>query len=483
MSRRILIIDDNAAIHDDFKKVLAPRDNSEQDLDRRGADLFGANAGAAAPAPARTSFAIDVALQGREGFEMASVALRSGKPYALAFVDVRMPPGWDGIETIEHLWQVDPDLQVVICTAYSDFSWEEIRRRLGVSDGLLLLKKPFDSAEVNQLAHALTRKWALHVAARRRTEELEELVQKRTALFEEANARLAQEHALRQRMEQDLRLSQKLESIGQLAAGIAHEINTPTQYVGDNVRFLSAASAELFTLNSKLRDACSVAADADAHRARMEDVARFEADIDLAHLEVGVPAAFASAIHGLERIATIVHATADFGHVDKGEKAAVDINRAIEAVLEIARSEYRYVADVEVALGVLPPVRCFGGAMSQVLLNIIVNAAHAVRAVAEVSGKNGVIRVRSEVSGDDVVVTIEDTGGGIPDPIKERVFDPFFTTKELGKGTGQGLAIARAIVVEKHGGSLQFTSAPAGTTFFIRIPISGEKTHAHAVAS
>jgi diguanylate cyclase (GGDEF)-like protein len=173
---RILVIDDTESIHQDFRKTLSAPD-AAPDLDAEERALFGAEPGA----PPRPAFAIDTALQGQEGFAKVRQAVRDGRPYALAFVDMRMPPGWDGVQTIEHLWQEDPNLEVVICTAYSDYSWDRIVQRLGINDRLLILKKPFDNAEVTQLATALTRKWHLSRQATLKLDELERLVQQRTS--------------------------------------------------------------------------------------------------------------------------------------------------------------------------------------------------------------------------------------------------------------------------------------------------------------
>src|ERR1035437_7199296 len=193
---RILIVDDNAAIHNDFRKTLGTPLPAGRQLDDMEKSLFG---GTAVPA-ARAVFRIDSALQGQEALAMVQQALTENDPYALAFVDVRMPPGWDGVETLEHLWACSPELQAVICTAYSDYSWDDMSRRLGHADSLLILKKPFDTAEVLQLAHALTRKWVLARQAKLRMEDLDRMVRERTQ-------KLQQEIEERARIEQALRAS------------------------------------------------------------------------------------------------------------------------------------------------------------------------------------------------------------------------------------------------------------------------------------
>jgi len=184
-NRRVLIIDDNPAIHEDFRKILCPAVPAET-LDEDVAAIFGKR-----PEPIHSmGFEMDSAFQGQEGLEKVREAINRERPYALAFVDGRMPPGWDGVETIAKIWQISPDLQIVICTAYSDYSWDEIVKRLGQSDSLVILKKPFDNVEVLQLAHAMTRKWTLNQQARFHVAQLNRLVEERTIELRESNERL-----------------------------------------------------------------------------------------------------------------------------------------------------------------------------------------------------------------------------------------------------------------------------------------------------
>ena len=191
--RRVLVIDDNASIHDDFAKVLAPKGGGQSELDALEAELFDV-----APPPVTTAaatFEVAFAGQGEDGVRMHAEALAAGAPFAVAFVDMRMPPGISGIETIRRLWAIDPELQCVICTAYSDYSWEEILAELGMNDRLLLLRKPFDAAEVCQLACALTEKWHLAKRAHLKLEQLRAMVEEQTAHLTEANVALAESEA------------------------------------------------------------------------------------------------------------------------------------------------------------------------------------------------------------------------------------------------------------------------------------------------
>jgi two-component system, NtrC family, sensor kinase len=267
------------------------------------------------------------------------------------------------------------------------------------------------------------------------------------------------------RLEQQLRIAQKLESVGQLAAGIAHEINTPIQFVGDSVRFVEEACADLMALIDALEAA--EGGPAPELRARVEE-AREIADLD--YLRERLPAAFERTGDGIRRVSEIVRAMRDFAHPDAGERALIDVNAAVRDTLVVASSQYKLVADAQTELGDVPPVLASGSEIKQVLINLVVNAAHAIAdAGAE---QRGTIRVRTWRDGDEVAIAVSDTGCGIPAEDRERVFDPFFTTKEVGRGTGQGLAISRAIVHERHGGSIAVDSEVGrGTTIEVRLPI------------
>jgi signal transduction histidine kinase/HAMP domain-containing protein len=274
-------------------------------------------------------------------------------------------------------------------------------------------------------------------------------------------------------LEVELRHAQKLQAVGQLAAGIAHEINTPSQFVGDSVAFLEGSFRDLSALLSKYREALGALERGASLAAVRQDVSSAEEAADLGFVAENAPAAFERAMDGISRISTLVRAMKEFAHPDRREKAPADLNRALQATLTIATNEIKQVAEVETDLGMLPPVPCHLSDLNQVLLNLLVNAAHAIGEVVAKTGGKGRIRVRTAHEGDWVRIVIEDTGCGIPDEIQDRIFDPFFTTKEVGKGTGQGLAIARSIVVEKHGGSLGFESEVGkGTTFTIVLPVS-----------
>jgi PAS domain S-box-containing protein len=271
--------------------------------------------------------------------------------------------------------------------------------------------------------------------------------------------------------------SQKLESIGQLAAGVAHEINTPIQFIGDNLRFLGDSFGDLTTVLAAYAELLAIcrqplaALPTLAPAITTADAAIKRADVT--YLAQEIPKAINQSLEGVTRVADIVRAMKEFSHPDQGEKKPSDLNKAIKTTLTVARNEYKYVADLVTDLADdLPTVPCIVGEFSQVVLNLVVNAAHAISDVVAGHGGRGTITVSTRLEVDHVAVRIRDTGTGIPASAQAKIFDPFFTTKGVGKGTGQGLYIAHTVVAKKHGGSLTFeTEAGVGTTFIIRLPL------------
>jgi PAS domain S-box-containing protein len=278
----------------------------------------------------------------------------------------------------------------------------------------------------------------------------------------------------RRQLETQLRHAQKLEAIGQLAAGIAHEINTPIQYVSDNNRFLGECFANLANL---LREYDKVLLAASS-RALTDDMLDHAADArrlaDLEFLTAEIPQAISQSLDGLNRVATIVRAMKDFAQPGSHDKTPTDLNRSIESTLVVAHAQWKCVADVKTDLEPhLPLVPCHSNDLNQVILNLVVNATQAIEEARRRRGDTrGTIGISTRRRGDWVEMRISDTGTGIPEEIQPRIFEPFFTTKEVGRGTGQGLALAYSVIVEKHGGSISFESEVGrGTTFIVRLPL------------
>jgi len=445
-NRRVLVVDDNRAIHGDFRKVLGEPTHEQSALAAMEAELFGQPKPRARLEP----FQIDFAFQGQEARDLVQAAHQAGKPYAVAFVDVRMPPGWDGVETAQRLWEIDPELQIVICTAYSDYSWEEILGQLDPhAERFLILKKPFDHIEVRQLATALSRKWSLARQARSKVDELEAEVRARTHTIREAHDRLQREVTQRHRMEAQLRRAQKLEALGRLAAGIAHEINNPLAFVIANLQYV--------------REALDLPA-GELEKAPLAELA----------------SALAEACVGGERIKQIVRDLKAFAQPHDESMAVVDLRPVLEFSIKMAGAEIRRRARLVTHFDDVPAVWAISGRLEQVFVNLLVNAAQAIRPGAEDANE---IRLTVRAVEDGVSVEVSDTGVGIAPANLERIFDPFFTTKPVGVGTGLGLSICHSIVTA-FGGELTVQSEEGkGSTFRVTLPSAAraaEAAHAQA---
>jgi len=435
-NRRILVIDDNRAIHEDFRKILAPGLPTSAALNIAETELFG---GPTNPIP-KIEFEVDSASQGQEGLALVQSALAAGRPYAMAFVDIRMPPGWDGVETTRQIWAVDPDLQIVICTAYSDYSWNEMFEKLGQHDGLVILKKPFDTVEALQLAHAFTEKWWLHQQSRRKMNELENMVAARTRELQTANEQLKNEMAERARTEEVLRQAQKMEAVGQLAGGIAHDFNN----------LLTIIRGYVQCLNSEMQR---------------------NADVDEALREIDVAA---------ERATKLTSQMLMFSRKKKMQPRSINLNEIIPQLGTMLRRLLDENVALEIETGGPPlAIRADPVMMELIVLNLAVNARDAMPHGGKLLIATREIEIKPEDCqrnpqarpGQFACIRVEDNGSGIAPEVLPHLFEPFFTTKEVGKGTGLGLASVYG-VVKQHEGWVEVESEPGhGARFKIFLPL------------
>jgi two-component system, cell cycle sensor histidine kinase and response regulator CckA len=535
LNRRILLVDDNASIHADYRNILSPDNSGEAAANEMEAILFEDDK------PEELGFELDSAYQGQEGFEMVKRALKENRPYAMAFVDVRMPPGWDGIETIARIWEVDPELQIVVCTAYADYSWDEMRAKVGQPDSLLVLKKPFDNIEVQQLAHALTKKWLLNLQARL---QLAELAQAHESLilseerfskafhesplpsaiqsfpdqrFVDVNQRLAQvtgynreeiigrvpaelflwekpeisdrwyEGLLRQELVQDqeakirnqsgglcevlvslspialagqphvlllaqdvserallerqLRQAQKMEAIGQLAAGVAHDFNN----------ILTVIQGHAGLLHQKLESG-------SPKTKSLDEIMRASA-----------------------RATTLIRQLLMFSRKQLMQFRHLDLNHTLgTAIKMLERLVGEHVQIDFRPQDPIPAIHADRSMMEQIAMNLTVNARDALPNGGRLSITTSLESIHRAPTpmdpehrdGEYICLTFQDNGTGMDTQVLSRIFEPFFTTKAAGKGTGLGLSTVFGIV-RQHRGWLEVESKPnQGTTFRIYFPAS-----------
>ncbi|MBN1676099.1 MAG: response regulator [Kiritimatiellae bacterium] len=398
-----------------------------------------------------------------EDVEQALVKLAEAD-FDVIMADINLP-GQSGIDLLRLIQQSHPDIAVVLITGAPSMATAREAVTAGAFD---YLQKPVEVEEFLKVVAAAARQASLRKENRRLDRENEEY---RQHLEEKVEAQVKEIAEKERRLQQAL----KLEAIGTLAAGIAHEINTPVQFIVGITTFLFrslASMVQLIHTYRKLMAECGAGRDGARMLAEADAASQ---KIDLEFIENEMDNATQMAGEGIEQIKKIVSAMREFSHMGGGEKQKADLNRAIESTVTISRNEWKHIAEMDIDLDPkLPLVPCYPREIKQVLLNLIVNAAHAIAdELGEVPMQKGRITVRSRTEDGSAVLSVSDTGTGIPEQVREKIFDPFFTTKEVGKGTGQGLSMAYATVVQQHGGTLTFeTEMKKGTTFFIRLPLA-----------
>ena len=555
---RILIVDDNPAIHEDFQKILGAKSEAQSKLEAVEATLFGGGSEAAD----RAGFRIESAYQGKEALEQVQKALEQGDPFVMAFVDVRMPPGWDGIETLERIWQCSPELQAVICTAYSDYSWDDMTRRLGHTDNLLILKKPFETVEVLQLAHALTHKWTLARQAKLRMEDLDRMVCQRTEQLEVANRSLHQEIEERFRVQDELRVSEERFSKAFRSSPfpVAIQSSNHRHFLDANQSFLELcgysaeqlasqtdqtlqlwskggeAGATPFAPAGRLRNESCLLRRSDGTARQIllytepislgdlpclllvaEDITdqlKLEAQLRQAQKMEVIGRMAAGIAHEFNNILTVIQG--DVGLLQSAGGTPIDRGALLDQIMQASKRAAAFTRQLlafsrkqvlqphlinlstvvqrtkkmlgrligekyEIQLhcpNEMPSVLADEGGMEQILINLALNARDAMP-------DGGMIEVRTEAAtldeaavaanpearpGRFLCLAVTDHGCGMNPQVLARIFDPFFTTKDVGKGTGLGLSTIHGIV-KQHEGWIDVTSRVGhGSTFTIFLP-------------
>lgn len=444
LSHRILVIDDNPNIHKDFQTILM-EDNEDEALDSLKAEVFG---DAKESTTDKSIFELDFASQGEEGCEKIRQACSENRPYELAFVDMRMPPGWDGLKTIEHIWQIDPKVQIVICTAYSDYSWGDITERLGKSENLLILKKPFDSAEVAQLAVALTEKWNLAKKASMKMEELEHMVKEQTDELKETNNKLKMEIAEREQAE--LKLAELVRTVENtnkelrdFASIISHDLKAPLRGIKNLATWILEDCRDKF--DEKNND-------------QMNQL-----------------------LSRVERMHRLIEGVLHYSRIGRVEEqsSTVDLKKFIPEIIDMVGPPDNINVSIE---NELPPILCKETHIMQLFQNLLGNA------IRYMDKEQGQIKIGCIEEGNFWQFSIADNGPGISEKDFEKVFKMFqiLPVKKEFEGTGVGLTVAKKIV-ELYGGRIWIESTVGqGSTFFFTLPkykteVTDEKLQANII--
>jgi two-component system, cell cycle sensor histidine kinase and response regulator CckA len=552
---RILLIDDNPAIHDDYRKVLAPELHYNPDFSNLEAIVLGE--ATAKASEQHVEFEIDSAMQGQDGHALVEQALAAQRPYSMAFVDMRMDPGWNGIETIKRIWQLQPDLQVVLCSAYSDYSWKEIVAELGASDGLVILRKPFDNVEVLQLALSLSRKWFIMQQIHGHLRHLDGQVTERSQQLEVANAQLRQEIVERSSLEERFRLAFCATPMAMCIVDISN-----VQWIDANEAFAALAGCSTDDLKAQRITAGSfwsrqpkelvamlssnekVVSRECAFRSLhgqnisisfsrefmqvggrthvllvLEDVTvkRKSQDKDNQSMKMEAIGRLAAGVaHDFNNIMTVIK-----GHTSlllSDEKLPITAHRALEQMSDAARRatdlvrqllafgrqqivvarpvDVKHHVELQAKLLVrlidervslkwecpsgLAPALVDPGSLDQILLNLVINARDAMPNGGHVTIKTSAVYIEEEIAkmmpdahaGDFILIQVTDTGTGIDPSIQSQIFEPFFSTKEQGKGTGLGLATVHGLVKQQGGWLSLDSTLGCGSTFSIYLPQS-----------
>jgi len=560
-NNRILVIDDNPAIHQDFRKILSPTDSElEGELDADEASLFGETS----TVGRELNFVIDSAFQGQEGLEKVRAAVLAGTPYAVAFVDVRMPPGWDGIETISRIWREFPDLQIVICTAYSDYSWEDIAKAVGNTDHVLVLKKPFDNIEVMQMACALSKKWQLTQIANRQLADLDALVAQRTSELNKVNAWLTGEIAQRTAAQDLLTSSEERFSKAFHSSPVPMAIQRANRpgFLDANERFLSLLGAErepvlagqvsfwvqpgtshqinlelaahhavrdfastIRTSSNEIREVLVAADNLELgsepfYLLILQDITdrvRLENELRQAQKMEAVGRLAAGVAHDFNNMLTVILGYASMiqngsprldaklaSYLRQVEQAAERATALTRQLLAYSRKQIiqrrplqlneivnqtvgmlrrvigeHIVLDMQLAPD-LPLIYADTTSVDQVIMNLALNSRDAMAEGGRLTLSSAAVEIDDAYCahtpdaqpGRFVCLTVKDNGHGMDSATLNRIFEPFFTTKEPGKGTGMGLATVYG-VLKQHEGWIEVESAPRqGTTIRAYLPVA-----------
>jgi len=481
-NKRILIIDDDESIRETYRSILLPEVEPDSlsmgralfDIPLEDVDSFtdtplstgepshkkDFSQTADFDAEGLDGYELTLAGQGEHGVALVETALQEKTPFAVAFIDMKMP-GLNGAETAGKIWAIDSRLKIVIVTAYSEFSPEDIIAVTGRGD-LFYLRKPFNHEEILQFARALTNTWNLE--------------QKMIVLqneLEQANLGLAKKVQKQATM---IVQAEKMASIGILAAGVAHEINNPLAYVRSNLSIGKTSFTQIVARLEKYGAlerylASSSSSDSDQTiQQLLQELAADKNESGINFILDDLDDLFDESLDGVDRIRDIVRDLKTFSRVDESEYKSFNLNDALDSTLKILKGEIKHKTTVTKNYGNIPRIQCYPQKISQVLMNLLLNAAQAIEDNGTIELTTRSIQAGRRDSDRFVEIIVSDTGCGIPEGNLKKMFDPFFTTKPVGTGTGLGLSIVYEII-KSHGGSIEVNSDEGqGSQFSILFP-------------
>ncbi|MDM8536480.1 ATP-binding protein [Desulfobacterales bacterium HSG17] len=463
INNRILVIDDDPGVRESYREILIPV--TETNLLAQGASLFG-ETGPAIVKKKQKQYDLILASNGEQGIARVKEAIEKQAPFAAAFVDMKMP-GFDGAETSKRIWEIDPDIKIVIVTAFSEYTPDDIIR-ITDRDDIFYLRKPFNYEEIRQFARAFTNQWNL--------EQEKALL---TRKLKNANAELADmnENLQLKVKEQTTQLvqSEKMAAIGILAAGVAHEINNPVSFINGNLSAMKKYCLrikDLLKKYKKLEKAISGSEKHDRVQSLLDDINLLKKKHKINFILEDLDDLANESLEGTMRINNIVKDLKTFSRIDQDAPEHVNLNDTMDTTLNIIRNELKYKVEIIKNYGKLPMVRCFSRKISQVFMNILINAGQSIKEQGQIIIKTRHIEAAPQSEDSHVEITISDTGSGIPLEDISKIFNPFFTTKPVGQGTGLGLSISYDII-KTHGGDIKIeTRKEKGTTFIINLPVS-----------
>ena len=415
----------------------------------------------------RTYITYDLTLveRGEKAVQTVEKAVETHQPFAAAFIDMNMP-GIDGAETAKRIWDIDPKVKIIVVTAYSEYTPDDIIRVTG-RDDIFYLRKPFNSEEIGQFARVLINEWNLEQERMHLSDQLEKANKELSRINKYLQNKVQEQTAM-------LVQSEKMASLGILAAGVAHEINNPVSFVNTNLASLQKYCGKISNLLHKYKDMethirCG---NKDNLPADLDKIDTFKEKHHIGFILEDIVNLAEESLEGTQRISGIVRDLKTFSHVDEAELKYINLKDSIDATLNILHNEMKNKVKIRIDYGELPEIRCFSQKISQVFMNILMNAIHAIENEGTIELVTRHVKEGRRVSDEFVEIRISDSGCGIPKAHLSKIFDPFFTTKPVGEGTGLGLSITYDIV-KAHGGHIQVESEEgSGTTFTIRLQVS-----------